>query len=92
MKQYRRKLIQLGSSQVDMEFQENSTQEVSLVKYLKNIIEGFREVIKGRVATPASGKLFQVQDKKDAKLLKEERAIALYHTTAQLLFMAGRAQ
>jgi hypothetical protein len=29
-------------------------------------------MIKGRVVTPASDKLFQVQDEKDAKLLEEE--------------------
>jgi hypothetical protein len=77
---------------VDMEFQKNGTLEVSMVKYLKNVIEGFPEVIKGRAATPASDKLFQVQDKEDAKLLEEEQAIAFHHTTAQLLFMARRAR
>ena len=38
-----------------------------MVKYLKNIIEGFPEVIKGRAATPASDKLFQVRDEKGCK-------------------------
>ena len=75
-----------------MEFQENGTLEVLMVKYLKNLIEGFLEVIKGRAVTPASDKLFQVQDKKDATLLGEEQAIASHHTTAQLLFMAGRVR
>ena len=77
---------------VDMEFQKNGTLEVSMVKYLRNIIEGFPKVIKGRAATPASDQLFQVQDKEDAKLLEEEQAIAFHHTTAQLLFMARRAR
>ena len=38
---------------VDMEFCNDGALEVSMIKYLKNVIEEFPEVIKGRAATPA---------------------------------------
>jgi hypothetical protein len=36
-------------------------------------------------------RLFDIRDKKEARPLEEERAVAFHHTTAQLLFMAERA-
>ena len=77
---------------VNIEFQENRTLEVLMVKYLKNVTEGFPELIKGRAATPASDKLFQIRDEKEANPLEEEQAIVFHHTTAQLLFLVRRAQ
>jgi len=77
---------------VDMEFCDDGALEVSMIKYLKNVIEEFPEVIKGRAATPAHEKLFVIRDEKDAKLLDEERALAFHHMVAQLLFMATRAR
>ncbi len=85
----RRKHNYLG---VDMEFCEDGSLEVSMMKYLKNVIEGFPEIITGKSPTPAGGRLFHIQDEKDAMLLDEERAMAFHHTTAQLLFMATRAR
>jgi hypothetical protein len=63
-----------------------------MVKYLKGVIEAFPEQIVGKSATPARDRLFDIRDKKDRKLLEEERAVAFHHTTAQLLFMATRAR
>ena len=38
---------------VDMEFCEDGALEVSMFKYLKNVIKEFPEIIRGRAATPA---------------------------------------
>ena len=77
-----------------MEFCEDGALEVSMVKYLKNVIEECPETIVGRAATPAHDKLFKVEVRsdEDAKKLDEEQALAFHHTVAQLLFMATRAR
>jgi len=77
---------------VDMEFTDEGTLEVSMFKYLRNVIEEFPEKITGRAAMPAAGHLFDIRDEKDARVLEEERALAFHHTVAQLLFMATRAR
>ncbi len=77
---------------VEMEFNEDSTLDVSMFKYLQDVIDNFPEVIRGRVATPAAAHLFEVRDKKEVQPLKEEQALAFHHTVAQLLFMATRAR
>jgi hypothetical protein len=77
---------------VDLEFKQDGWLNVSMVNYLKNVIEAFPEKIVGRAATPAGERLFDIRDKKEARPLEEECAIAFHHTTAQLLFMAARAR
>ena len=77
---------------VDIEFMDDGTLEVSMFKYLQHVIEEFPEKITGRAATPAVGHLFDVRDKKEARALEEEQALAFHHTVAQLLFMATRAR
>ncbi len=77
---------------VEMEFNENSMLNVSMFKYLQDVIDNFPEVIRGWAATPAAAHLFKVRDKKEARALKEEQALAFHHAVAQLLFMATRAR
>jgi hypothetical protein len=77
---------------VDMEFKEDGTLNVSMVDYLKNVISDFPETIQGKAATPAADHLFKIRDKKEAKPLEVERALAFHHTVAQLLFMSMRAR
>jgi hypothetical protein len=77
---------------IDLEFREDGNLDVSMVKYLKGVIEGFPEQITGKSPTPAGDRLFDIRDEKERKLLDEERAVAFHHTTAQLLFMATRAR
>ncbi len=74
-----------------MEFNEDGMLEVSMITYLKNVIEQFPEEISGRVLSPAAEHLFAVRDKSKARVLEEERALAFYHMVAQLLFMCTRA-
>ena len=77
---------------VDMEFNEDGTLGVSMIKYLKSVINEFPEIIKERAATPAHDKLFVIRDKKEARPLKEDQALAFHHTVAQLLFVATQAR
>ncbi len=42
----------------DMEFNKDGTLDVSMIKYLKNVIDDFPETIIGRAATPAANHLF----------------------------------
>ena len=77
---------------VNMEFRKDGTLEVSMIAYLKNVIAEFPEIISRKSPTPAADHLFQIREEKDAKPLKEERALAFHHTVAQLLFMATRAR
>jgi hypothetical protein len=68
---------------VDLEFEQGRRLNVSMVNYLKNMIEAFPEQIVGRAVTPAGERLFDIKDKKEARPLEEECAIAFHHTTAQ---------
>jgi len=77
---------------VDMEFCDDGALEVSMIKYLKNVIDEFPEVIKGRAVMPAHDKLFVMRDDKETRKLSEEQALEFHHTVAQLLFMATRAR
>ncbi len=77
---------------VDMEFCDDGSLEVSMFRYLQNVIDEFPEMIEGRAATPAHDKLFEIRDDKEARKLSEEQALAFHHTVAQLLFMAMRAR
>ena len=49
-----------------MEFNEDGTLDISMIKYLKNVIDEFPEIIKGRAATPAHEKLFVIRDENEA--------------------------
>jgi hypothetical protein len=73
---------------VDLEFTAEGSLEVSMVKYLGNVIKGFPETITGMATSPTGDRLFDIQDEKDVRPLKEERAVAFHHMMAQLLFMA----
>ncbi len=77
---------------VDMEFCEDGALEVSIFKYLQNVINKFPEIITGRAATPAHDRLFDIRDEKEARELSKEQALAFHHTVAQLLFMATRTR
>ena len=77
---------------VDMEFCEDGVLEVSMFKYLNNVIEDSPEIIRGRAAMPSHNKLFKIRDDAEAKKLSKEQVLAFHHTVAQLLFMATRAR
>jgi hypothetical protein len=63
-----------------------------MFKYLKNVIEEFPEIIRGRAAMPAHDRLFEIRADEEANKLNKEQVLAFHHTVAQLLFMATRAR
>ncbi|KAL7461201.1 hypothetical protein ACHAXS_001624, partial [Conticribra weissflogii] len=65
---------------------------VSMVDYIKGIIENFPEEIEGDMASPAPNHLFLVRDESLARKLPEEQGVAFHHTVAQLLFLSTRAR
>ena len=77
---------------VDMEFNEDGTLDASMILYLKGVVAEFPELIKGRAVTPAMERLFTVQEEKETRPLKEERALEFHRTVVQLLFMATRTR
>jgi hypothetical protein len=77
---------------VDLEFNDDGTLDMSMVNYLKSVIAEFPEMVTGKAATPAADHLFTIREKKEARALKEERALIFHHTFAQLFFMPNRAR
>jgi hypothetical protein len=64
---------------------------VTMMEYIKTILNEFPEEIMGTKTSPAAGHLFMVRDPSLAKLLLEEQAMAFQQATAQLLFLSARA-
>jgi hypothetical protein len=77
---------------VNMKFNNDGTLDISMIKYLQDVIKDFPEVITGRAATPAADHLFNIRDIKEARVLEEKRELVFHHTVAQLLFMLTRAR
>jgi hypothetical protein len=77
---------------VDLEFQHDGQQGVSMMNYIKDVVAGFPELSVGKAATPPGERLFDIREETEARPLEEECEIAFHHTTAQLLFMVTRAQ
>ena len=60
---------------------------VTMIEYLKGVLEDLTEFITGRITIPAANHLFQVRPEDEQALLDEERSTAFHHTVAQLLFV-----
>ncbi len=75
-----------------MEFNKDGTLDVSMFKYLDNVIRDFPGVISSQATTLVADYLFDIRDKTKARALEEEKALAFHHTVAQLLFMSSRAR
>ncbi len=75
---------------VDMEFCDDGALEVSMFKYLKNVIDEFPELIRGRAATLEHEKLFVIRDKKEARRLNKEQALAFHQSRSCCSWRQGR--
>ena len=64
---------------------------VTMLDYLKGVMDYFPEVIKGISTIPVANHLFQVRPEDKCMLLYEERVTASNHTVSQLLFVTPRA-
>ena len=80
----------LGS---DTSYEKKGEIRISMKQYIEKIIESFpAEIGSSSAATPAANHLFQIRDKKEAKLLPKEQAKQLHHTVAQLLLVCLKAR
>jgi hypothetical protein len=66
--------------------------KVTMVDYLKGVLNDFPEVIEGSAHTAAAENLFTVRPDDERTTLDEERARALHHSVEQLLFASSRAR
>lgn len=75
---------------VDMEFNDDGTLDISMIKYLKNIIDEFLEIIKERAVTPAHDKLFVIRDENDIKNGKMSSGKKTKHIRVKFFFIKDR--
>ena len=66
--------------------------EISMIKFIKKILDTFPEEIKTTTATPAADHLFNIREEGDAKYLEEDKADAFHSVVAMLLFLCMRAR
>jgi hypothetical protein len=78
---------------MQLEYTEDGECKVGMIPYTKEIISSFPEVIVKTSTTSAADHLFRVrEDPTGQSILPEEQASAFHRTTAQLLFLSGRAR
>jgi hypothetical protein len=66
--------------------------KVTMIDYMKGVIEDFHEVITGRSSTPAAKNLFEVRPDESRVFLDKKRSQAFHHAVAQLLFSSSKAR
>ena len=76
--------------EMNIDFTDKGKVKISMVAFLKKVIEDFPEVITSSAATPATDRLFNVWDNSKRKLLDVERARAFHHAVARMLFATIR--
>ena len=70
---------------MNLDFMEEFSVKISMIKYIKKIFVDFPEEIRGKAATPVADNLFKVRE--DSKKPLEEQAHAFQTTVAQLVFL-----
>ena len=75
---------------MDLDFTEEFTVKISMIKYVRKNFADFPEEICGKAATPVADHLFKV--KEDGKKFPEEQAQAFQSTVEQLVFLCKRAR
>jgi hypothetical protein len=56
--------------EVDLEFNDDGTLDMSMMNYLKSVIAELPEMFTGKADMPAANNLFTIRDKKEARALK----------------------
>ena len=77
---------------MDLDWSQDGVFIVSMIKYLRKIIDDFPEELHSTRDMPANDNLFTIRDDKSRKLLPEDQAQAFHHSTAQLLFLCMMAR
>jgi hypothetical protein len=75
-----------------LDFTNKGEAKVTMIDYLKGVINDFPEIITGTAITPATTNLFDVRPDDERKVLNEEQARAFHHPVAQLLFATTRVR
>jgi hypothetical protein len=69
-----------------LDFTTKGEVKVSMVDYLKGVINDFPEVVTGASATSTTGNLFDVRTNEEITVLDETRARSFHHSVAHILF------
>ena len=75
---------------MDLDFGTTGKVKVGMVKYVRETIAYFPEIITGTATTPAANHIFDVRE--EAPNMEEERARIFHRTVARLLFLCKRAR
>jgi hypothetical protein len=75
-----------------LDFTNKGEVKVTMIDYLKGVINDFPEIITGTAITPATTNLFDARPEYERKVLGKEQARAFHHSVAQLLFATTRAR
>jgi hypothetical protein len=75
-----------------LDYSKKGEVKVTMIDYMKVVIEDFPKVIYRVAATPTTENLFKVRPDESRILLDEKRGRAFHHAMAQLLFASSRAR
>jgi hypothetical protein len=75
-----------------LDFTKKGEVKVTMIDYLKGVINDFPEKITGTAMSPATTNLYDFRPDKERTVLNEEQAWAFHHAVAQLLFATARAR
>ena len=75
-----------------LDFQNPGEIWITMIDYLKVVVQDLPKVIIGRSTRPAVNHMFQVSHEENQTLLDKQRATAFHHTVAQLIFFMSRSR
>ena len=75
---------------MDFDFTEKGMVGVTMINYMKEIVEEFPQEINGTANTPAANNLFEIRP--DPVLLDDKKAEIFHHTVAKILWASLRAR
>jgi hypothetical protein len=77
---------------MDLDYSNVGEVKITMINYLKGVLDDFPEAIVSTAATPAADHLFTIRPKNECKPLNESEAMAFHHSVAQLIFTSARAR
>jgi hypothetical protein len=77
---------------MDLDYSNDEEVKITMINYLKGILENFPEAIVKRAATPAADHIFTIRPEGECKTLDEPEAVVFHHSVAQLMFASTRAR
>jgi hypothetical protein len=75
-----------------LDFTKKGEVKITMIDYLKGVINNFPEEITGTAMSPATKNLYDVRPNEERTVLGEEQARAFHHAVAQLLFATARVR